>query len=57
MEKWVMRAVCALALFNAGLRQFDTALQSGSIGLVLFWAFGGAISVLLAVIVLVQGVR
>lgn len=57
MDKWPLRIVCAFSLFSSGMRQFDSALNSGSVGMALFWGFGGAISFLLAVIVLVQGVR
>ncbi len=57
MDKWPLRIVCAFSLFATGMRQFDSALNSGSVGMALFWGFGGAISFLLAVIVLVQGVR
>lgn len=57
MEKWSLRIVCAFSLFSSGMRQFDIALNSGSVGMAIFWGLGGAISFLLAVIVLVQGVR
>lgn len=58
MEKWPLRICCALALFATSMRHAGFALDvMSTIPTAIFWAVSALISLILALIVLVQGVR